>query len=539
MTFRNKHSLISAISAITTISSYASSLCTALILCACSTLGSCTNDFDPLAGEGSQSRQPLTIRVSASSFTSLLHEGTPSTRIAEDGYETKFTGGEEIGVFAITNLGTPTAAYADNINNLKLVCSVDPTTQKVTWAPEDPNKILYNYNDLTYIAYYPYKEGITISISGSATSTAILKQLADNTNLQPLSNQSTQANYTASDLMTAVATPTAGSGDTGEIVTLNFEHQHALLVLNPRALINCLPPGGATFEYAGGVLVLDATARDATINGIKALQMDDGTFRAIIPSPSGALVPSGSYNTKGDQTISFMGTSLGAGTLTAGKYYTLQVEAAIYTDGSMTRALQVGDYICSNGKVMPGETSIITENYIGLVFKVGRFPADDSNYFNGKGEAMSTINGYAVALKDANGGAKAAWGNKTFILPSNQAGSSPYGYFDGYKITQLLKADGIDNYPAANACLSYTPAADAKTSGWFFPAGGQLLELRDTRTELKKKSIFTDYNSSSRYWQSAQNGSDNGDSWSVGLTNTDCIQSFKGTGYFVRAILAF
>lgn len=535
MTSINKHSLISAISAITAIRSYGSSLCTALILCACCTLGSCTNDSDPLAGESSQSRQPLTIRVSASSFTSLLQEGTPSTRTTEDGYETKFTGGEEIGVFAITNLGNPTAAYADNINNLKLVCSVDPTTQKVTWAPEDPNKILYNYNDLTYIAYYPYKQGITISISGSATSTAILQQLAANPKLQPLSNQSTEANYKASDLMTAVATPAAGSGDVGKIVTLNFEHQHALLLLNPRALINCLPPVGATFEYAGGVLVLDATAKDATINGIKALRMGDGTFRAIIPSPSGALVPSGSYNTKGDQTISFMGTSLAAGTLTAGKYYTLQVEAAVYTDGSMTRALQVGDYICSNGKVMPGETSIITEDYIGLVFKVGRFSGDDSNYFNGKGEAMSTINGYAVALKDANGGAAAAWG-RLFTLLSNQTGSCPFGFFDGYKITQLLKADGISYYPAANACLSYTPVADAKTSGWFFPAGGQLLELRNTRTELIKKSIFTDYNSG-KYWQSAQNGS--GDSWSVGLIGTHCGPSYKSTPYFVRAILAF
>lgn len=534
MTSINKHSLISAISAITPISSNVSSLCTALILCACSTLGSCSTDSDPLPGEASPSRQPLTIRVSASSFTSLLPEGAPSTRIpTEDGYETVFADGDAIGLFALRNFETPDVTPVDDIYNLKLVYT-QAEDGTGSWAPEtgDTHQI-YSYDDeIQYVAYYPYQPGITLKQDNEPM---ILQKLAKD--IPPVSDQSTPEAYAKSDLMATFAQPTPDPADpTKKVLTLNLEHQHALLVLNPRALINCLPPAGATFEYAGGVLVLDATAKDATINGIKALRMDDGTFRAIIPSPSGALVPSGSYNTKGDQTISFMGTSLAAGTLSAGKYYTLQVEAAVYTDGSMTRALQVGDYICSNGKVMPGETSIITENYIGLVFKVGRFSGDDSNYFNGKGEAMSTINGYAVALEDANGGAKAAWSNKVFILSSNQAGSCPFGYFDGYKITQLLKADDISYYPAANACLSYTPAADTKTSGWFFPAGGQLLELRNARTELIKKSIFIDYNPG-KYWQSTQNGS--GDSWSVGLIGTHCGPSFRTTEYFVRAILAF
>ena len=208
----------------------------------------------------------------------------------------------------------------------------------------------------------------------------------------------------------------------------------------------------------------------------------------------------------------------------------------ILTDGSITRALQVGDYFCSDGKIIPGETSIIKGTYIGLVFKVGRFTADDSEYVNGNGEPMTNINGYTVALKDANNGAAIKWGNKKFALDSNRNGSSPYGYFNGFKITQLLKADGIGNYPAANACISYSPAADAKTSGWFFPAGGQMLELRNTRGELIKKTVFTNYNSG-RYWQSVQNGS--GDSWSVGLTNGNTTQSYISTPYYVRPIAAF
>lgn len=69
-----------------------------------------------------------------------------------------------------------------------------------------------------------------------------------------------------------------------------------------------------------------------------------------------------------------------------------------------------------------------------------------------------------------------------------------------------------------------------------FPAGGQMLELRNTRGELIKKTVFTNYNSG-RYWQSVQNGS--GDSWSVGLTNGNTTQSYISTAYYVRPIAAF
>lgn len=529
MTFRNRHSLVSGF------------LCTIFFIAGACALGGCVEITEPqgIGSTDEDERMPLTIRATVSDYIAIGKDGAPTTRIpTENGYTTKFSDGDAIGIFAVRNLGASDAAIIDDINNLKLLYTKAADGSE-TWTPQSGDTHeFYTYdssNAITYVAYYPYRDGISITITQSKEQ--ILQSLADNAKLQPAADQSTPAAYTDSDLMTAVATPTADPKDaTKKVLALAFEHRRALLVLNPRALINCIPPAGATFEYAGGVLVLDGTAHDATINGVKALWMDDGTFRAIIPVPSTEFEPNGNYWSKDDKAILFTGTPLAAGTLTAGKYYTQQVEAAIYTDGSMTRALQVGDYLCSNGKVMPGETSIITENYIGLVFKVGRFPADDSDYVNGNGEAMNTINGYVVALKDANNGNSAAWGNKTFVLESNRDKNTPYNKFDGFKITQLLKADGINNYPAANACISYTPAADVSTSGWFFPAGGQMVELRNTRNEMKKKSIFTDYNTG-RYWQSVQNGS--GDSWSVGLTNTGTQQSFKTTGYYVRAILAF
>lgn len=477
MTFRNKHSLISAISAITTISSYASSLCTALILCACSTLGSCTNDSDPLAGEGSQSRQPLTIRVSASSFTSLLHEGTPSTRIAEDGYETKFTGGEEIGVFAITNLGTPTAAYADNINNLKLVCSVDPTTQKATWTPEDADKLLCYYDNLTYIAYYPYKQGITINISGSATSAAILQQLADNTNLQPLSNQSTEANYKASDLMTAVATPTeAPSGTDQAIVSLDFEHQYSLLILKPFTVLNnYTPPSGAGYEYSTGVP--DIAAKDAIINDIEALPISDGTFRAILKTNAASVVvPTGSYKTEGDKAVLYTGNAINAGTLVAGKYYTQQVGISYHPVIPTERGLQIGDFYCNDGTVLPHDIPFNGNpaDCIGIVYYAGPGPDDDFSNYSGTG-IQGNIHGYVVALKDAYpSDTDKKWGRRDVYFGIGQTTQ-----FNGYTKKYAEQTNGLCQAAAEIRNFRISVPVPPTASNWYMPSYAQLKTIWD------------------------------------------------------------
>lgn len=472
MTSINKHSLISAISAITTIRSYGSSLCTALILCACSTLGSCTNDSDPLSGEGSQSRQPLTIRVSASSFTSLLHEGTPSTRTTEDGYETKFTGGEEIGVFAITNLGNPTAAYADNINNLKLVCSVDPTTQKVTWTPEDPDKLLCYYDNLTYIAYYPYKQDITINISGSATSAAILQQLAANSNLQPLSNQSTEANYKASNLMTAVATPTAApSGTDQAIVSLNFEHQYSLLILKPFTVLNnYTPPSGAGYEYSTGVP--DIAAKDAIINDIEALPMSDGTFRAILKTnAASAVVPTGSYKTEGDKAVLYTGNAINAGTLVAGKYYTQQVGISYHPVAPTERGLQIGDFYCSDGTVLPHDIPFngTPADCIGIVYYAGPGPDDVfSNY--GDTGIQGDIHGYVVALKDAYpSDTDKKWGRRDVYFEIGQTTQ-----FNGYTKKYAEQTNGLCQAAAEIRNFRISVPVPPTASNWYMPSYAQL-----------------------------------------------------------------
>lgn len=442
----------------------------------------------------------LTVVATTEAFTPL--DGT-ATRASENLYKTEFTNGDQIGITAMKD-----GKIVDGVNNICF--TYNASTKK--WTSTAGSPALYYYQDVTYLAYYPYGTAMSDKMSEQAIIDAFT----------PQADQSTYANYTASDLMTGTGTVSVINGK--PTLTFQLAHRMSLLVIYPRGQHYQTSDGYDFYAPPKDITTLQVGAMTAVY------QPGDCTFRAIVTP--GTVNVTINYITTEDVTLKYTDSV----TTTSGKYSKMLLTPA---SPVLSYVISVGDYFFFDGGLLPATATfaeVNKKNCIGLVFKVGRFGADDSNYINGKGEAMSTINGYVVALKDANNGAGAQWGTKTFVLDSNRNGSTPYEKFDGFKITQLLKADGINNYPAANACISYSPAADTGTSGWFFPAGGQMVELRNTRATLKTKSIFTDY-SSSRYWQSVQNGS--GDSWSVGLTSTSTQQSFKTTRYQVRAILAF
>lgn len=442
----------------------------------------------------------LSIEVSDEPFISTERS---FTRASENLYQTKFVNADQIGITIIKD-----GKIVDGVNN---ICyTYNATTAK--WEAATGSPSLYNYQDATYLAYYPYDAAMSDKMSEQAIIDAFT----------PQTDQSTYANYTKSDLMTGTGTVSVSNGK--PVLTFQLAHRMSLLVICPRGQHYRTSDGYDFYAPPKDITTLEVGSTTSVY------QPGDCTLRAIVPP--GTVDVTINYTTTEDVVLQYTGTV----PATAGKFSKMLLTPI---SPALPYSISVGDYFFFDGGLLPTTVALAEvnkKNCIGLVFKVGRFSADDSNYINGKGEAMSTINGYAVALKDANNGAKAQWGTKTFVLDSNRNESTPYEKFDGFKITQLLKADGISNYPAANACISYMPAAGTGTSGWFFPAGGQMVELRNTRATLKTKNIFTDYNSE-RYWQSVQNVS--GDSWSVGLINTSTASSYKTTPYYVRAILAF
>lgn len=445
----------------------------------------------------------VTLDITATSGTFEPADATV-TRASENLYKTEFTNGDQIGITVIKD-----GKIVDGVNNICF--TYNASTKKWTAAAGSP--ALYNYQDANYLAYYPYDAGMNDKMSEQAIIDAFT----------PQADQSTYANYTKSDLMTGTGTVSLVEGKS--VLTFQLAHRMSLLVIYPR---------GQHYQTSDGYDFY-APPKDITTLEVGSItsvyQPGDCTFRAIVPP--GAVDVTISYVTTEDVILQYTGTA----STTAGKFTKMVLTPA---SPALPYSISVGDYFFFDGGLLPTTATLAEvnkKNCIGLVFKVGRFPADDSEYVNGSGAAMNTINGYVVALKDANNGGSAEWGSKTFSgLLSNRTGSCPVGFFDGFKITQLLKADGIGDYPAANACVNYSPAADIKTSGWFFPAGGQIVELRNTRGGLEQKANFTNYNTN-RYWQSTQNGS--GDAWSMGVSSTSCMQSFSSSKYYVRAILAF
>lgn len=210
----------------------------------------CTNE-EVIGGVGSNAAHPVvqTICATKSDFSNPEQTDVPLTRTMTEGYKTTFSDGNAIGLFAIKN-----GAIVDNIDNMRLTYTVaeDGTTR---WSLPIDSKIYY-YEGVTYIAYSPYKERITID--PLQTTNEIVSSLVNNEHLQPAVDQSDAANYAASDLM--IAASVANATDIEKVtLTLNFKHQFSLLVMTPIIYTTSIyPPEDAGFTYcavskAGGV----------------------------------------------------------------------------------------------------------------------------------------------------------------------------------------------------------------------------------------------------------------------------------------------
>lgn len=339
----------------------ATAACLALLCTVFAALGGCADETDatdtPSAADGSI---PLSLEIKADGF-SAQPDASPNTRYTEENnYFTRFNVNDSIGLFAVKGIGTADAAIVDEIDNTKLTFfEAEAAGQKATWRPEDAGVTLYYYADVTYIAYYPYKKGITID--PKLGKDAILASFAEMAELQPAADQSTLNAYTASDLMTASGTATDTDDPNRKLLSLSFTHSYSLLVLKTnRRSAKYVAPDNA-FKYHPDVtgLIVDADASDMTVWGIKAFKKAAGVFHAIVKNVNGTL--SGSYTT-GGIIVELNQAPSGLAYLAKGKKY----ECAVNTPmpgmvGAKTRALQVGDFYCENGTIWPGGADGVSE----------------------------------------------------------------------------------------------------------------------------------------------------------------------------------
>ena len=462
--------------------------------------GGCSNENELINSDNNEDGKTvlLTIRATASRFEGLPEtekSDAPLTRTpTEDGNSTQFNTGDVIGIFAIKE-----GAIVDNISNSKL--TYDATTKN--WNP-DASTSLYYYANVSYIAYYPYKDGITID--ATKTTDEIIASLAANSKLQPGTNQATAADYTACDLMTASgqAAPDSSNPDK-QVLTLSFKHQFSLLVLVPRVFVECYAPADAGFVYRDNskAPIADSDAKDVTLNGVTPRKMSDGSYRAIVNPTTSSSTLNGSYKTTDDRTIDYKGNEYSTG-FAGGNCYLLNVDSPLHGSGSVERALAPGDFVfhgSSDIEVYPGDGPLESgkipdySNAVGVVVTCDKSRMTDKDC-NNKGWSHA----YVMGLENTGNSNIAPWGVQNVddpidaVMRDNGAENNMNGYSETEIMLEAYK-DNLESRAAFNEINTYrtnnlVPAGlSSARSPWFVPSVGQWFDVMANLCEKSPKTF--------------------------------------------------
>lgn len=509
-----------------------------LFLSCTASLCGCTEGDEPIAATDGTT---LTIRATADGFTSA---DSADTRASENGYTATFTAGDEIGVFAVKD-----GAVIADCKNVK--CTYDAKTK--SWSAEASAPVYY-YTGAEYFAYYPYK--IDLNTDNITTVDGIVSAfstyLAD--------DQSTYAKYTACDLMTADAvSPTAPSGG-NKTLSFSFAHKMSLIEISlpvSKYKTSELPDA---YEYSSPVLGATFSITKGSTSTITPYNISKGIYRYIVPAGTSYTV-SGTFSTVDSKTIEY---SKEVSSLSSGNYKRLNVTYdGAPSSTAEVRALVVGDFYYSDGSICPGNVSNPPrEGCIGVVMKVGKDSDDDCTYKQKDGTTeMNTVNGYVLALYDANGGNTCEWGSYgtqvEYIVDNVDMMNREEIGFYGYKNTQAvilfaasenktLKTDFPAVYWTTDATegYEYSYPAPANSSGWFLPSAGQcnywLYNRDELLTSVRKATGADSYGWKNYYWSSSEYSSrPTNSAWYASFSSSNVSNNNKDNRYYVRACLAF
>lgn len=434
-------------------------------------------DMEPTPG------LPLTVQAEATGF-SAPSEPT-STRIPlESGLETLFNKDDAIGVFAVKN-----GAIANGVNNIKLTY-VKTSLTTGDWNPPT-GTTLYWSEGVSYIAYYPYKEGV--SIDATRTPAEIVASLSENEKLKPLTDQSDPEKYTACDLMTAVGEITEDAGSsTKKILKFTLTHRYTLLVLKPQARFTYVSPDQTVFTYRNNALselTVDVTAQDVIVNGVKACKMDDGSYRAIVLPTATPTRIAGNYttadvSTQQNVTMNYAGSET---TLDAGTCHTLTVQSP-QPNCERVRDLAPGDFVFVENnriEIFPGDAAFSGETIPDAQKAMGMvITCDPKKMTDTECIANGWTHAYVMGLENVGVG---SWGDPTVNDPSVQemTQDDPIEYnMNGYSETQAMLAAHEANmdryYTAFKRILEHrakNPLPNDICSPWFLPSIGQWCDM--------------------------------------------------------------
>ena len=539
-----------------------------LVLIGTATLCGCSKDelpvTDPAIGNATVSATPFTITVTDGGYAPA--DAHPHTRATENGYQTQFTAGDRIGVFAVKD-----GAIATGVDNLCLTAQPGDGGNALVWT-DASGKAPINVLGATYYAYYPYQETLTGELVPTATDAeGFFANVI--TGWTPAADQSTHANYTDQDLMIA-----QGAMEGEKSLSFSMQHKMALVVIEL--------PKEASYKLSNDNNYTSWTLASGPTPGFKNFtpyRIDDGnTYRYLIkPSTNGEL--SGSYinGTAYPPTWSF------SPSVSAGNYKIFQVDGGNDGTVAITHTLSKGDFYMKDGSLVAGSTTTLTaqqqQDCIGIVFWVGDATAKDQTLAT---DHSTCTHGLVVALKDAieTGGGKIAWqSSKTSVqgwLDSNQSGGflsiqgsenandRVLNNIQGYNNTKAIEAYNEANstfvLPVEELSKYRTKVSTpSSSSGWYLPSakeltllcgkevadiykndtiGGETIDFLDGIGQTPGQfSKLGDYAAKTEaagvYWSSTECSDDK--AFGISFLNTNIDSFCKNGSHYARCILAF
>ncbi|MFR0826135.1 fimbrillin family protein [Bacteroides intestinalis] len=533
----------------------AASLACALILM----LAACTSDaLDELPPAGTDPDvRPLTITVSDGGMYA-----TGQTRAQERGYSTVFTEGDCIGLYVVK----------DGTLEVKNLCL---TLQGGKWTlPAGASQLFYS-PDKSYHAYYPYQKDNYMNGKVSPGDEDFFKSVVQLWSVNP--DQSTYAQYTASDLMTARGVYN------NHTLSFAMEHRMSLFILQVPATkytytekIDSREISKSYYRYT------------AVISENLYWQENPYTARLLVNTKSLALLdpePYKYYYNGAKETFKLKYSQLN---LQPGKYTVHTLDDSKVTE--KFRPLKAGDYYMQDGSILPGDEDVkpfrdeLQKSCLGVVFWVGEIEGIHWTQTGSKeGDRLlmrdhpECVHGMVVAMRDVSS-QKVKWatgkGTTEHIYKWAQKSFNEFTsgeqadweeilasdiYF-GYCSSRLMPLYGSRHsdttFPALDAIADYaaTYPAPAGSSGWFLPGSYELATLcfgvptnfagDYTQLNMLKKTINPQIDKAvgdkliGKYWSGNEWGSLD-KVWHVDVTTPDYGVKLKTNTYKVRAVLAF
>ncbi len=468
---------------------------------------SCTQEEFPAAQDKAQQ---LTISVTDGGYASAEDK---TTRAVENGYTTEFTEGDACGLFVVRG------SYQDKkmiYSNVKLTAERDAATGSLVWKPEAGTTLAGGLQDEVYYLYYPYRSDLDNTVTSN-----LLKHAIENPQesfFKPIMNnwpvktdQSSYADYTASDLMTASCTPTLDNGT----LRLNFVMAHELSL----AVIE-MPK--TVYKFTNARVPDYTIPSEATFaSAAKPLRMTDGTYRYLLPASLPTI--EGSYD-GGNRVFTITPSHT-----VSGKYKRYKIDGAATTVKNYT--VQRGDYLLADGNLLPRETAVTEEQKANIAAIVFWTPADTdpagrktpANLTDDKIMAKDHPNcthGLAVSVKNVSTGM--AWQEYDWFHGSvqkfqksdefNPTDKTDYAsivqsgeernYIRGYQYTKMILAYnyycmGIKKLnlmvKPVNTLANFSDSNPApKTStGWFIPSAKELYMLCSKDDDKIQNKFFS------------------------------------------------